>query len=380
MKIKKIFICLISTMLLSSCDMFNEILSDLPSNIGQIVSGISRPGEDDNKESVSDEIYEIIEKYEKNVDSVYKVSDDEASENSINAIYKIEDEDKVPTAYAYDVDMVGYYPGIKCLVILDMEENIILGLEVYSHNETNGGTYGAVLLNSPEFAKQFERLPFDQVDTEVDFVAGSTARITLNGVKNGVNNIISFHKEHILGEEKIDVELTGVELDKLKKDNDYTIIDKTEWYKKEMENKVTAARYAGIFNKQEYGTNFLNYIEVNDLTKGETKIGYIMERKYNCEVEHGNRAWQKHKIVLLIDSTEAVEVIIVSSTDSLDSIGKEGLLDSWVDENVNGKSISTLTKLFENEIDYEAGATFTMKTLIEDIKYILDIHYIMFES
>ena len=27
---------------------------------------------------------------------------------------------------------------------------------------------------------------------------------------------------------------------------------------------VTAARYAGIFNKTEYGTNFLNYIEINE--------------------------------------------------------------------------------------------------------------------
>ena len=43
-------------------------------------------------------------------------------------------------------------------------ENKILGFKVISHNETNSGSYGGPLLNSPEFATQFVGISFDDVE------------------------------------------------------------------------------------------------------------------------------------------------------------------------------------------------------------------------
>ena len=101
------------------------------------------------------------------------------------------------TAYGYLAEVNGYNPGINFLLVLSANESKILGFEVVSHSETNSGTYGGPLLNSPEFAAQFTNITFDDVATEVDFVAGSTAKVTMSAVKTGVDNVISFHKQEI---------------------------------------------------------------------------------------------------------------------------------------------------------------------------------------
>ena len=130
----------------------------------------------------------------------YKIS-------SVKEVFKNSDS----YAYAYQATGKGYAGDMNFLIILSSQEQTILGFKVISHNETNSGSYGGPLLNSPDFATQFVGISFDDVASKVDFVAGSTAGITLNGIKGAVNEVIEFHKFQVMGEEDTGIELSNAE-------------------------------------------------------------------------------------------------------------------------------------------------------------------------
>ena len=295
-------------------------------------------------------------------------------------MYRVVNSSEEVTAYGYLAEVNGYNPGINFMLVIDAKEPLILGFEVVSHSETNSGSYGGPLLNSPEFAAQFKGLTFDQVASEVDFVAGSTAKVTLSAVLNGVDKVISFHKEQILGEEGSTVELSSAELAALKLPEGYVLEDQTELFKEALKAKVTANMYNKIINvevkdKTQY-TKIYNYVAMKDAA-GEVKgYAYVAEGQYNCEVEHGNRAWQKHKFVVMfnVDGTNA-QVIVVNSSDSLGAIEKGEVLNDWINASFNGQSMAQLNTAFTNqEVEKVVGASYTTSYFLSDLSTVVNAH------
>lgn len=284
------------------------------------------------------------------------------------------------TAYGYLAEVNGYNPGINFLLVLSANESKILGFEVVSHSETNSGTYGGPLLNSPEFAAQFTNITFDDVATEVDFVAGSTAKVTMSAVKTGVDNVISFHKQEIFGEVDDGINLTGTERKMLELSEGYVMTDMSEDFKNNLKANVSNNFYNKLINvevaeKTQY-MKIWNYIEIKDAAGNIKGHAYVAEGQYNCEVEHGNRAWQKHKFVVMFDENGGnIKVVVVNSSDSLGAIGKGNLLNEWIEENFNGKTMSQLNQdLASQKVDKIAGASYTTSYFLNDITTVVDAH------
>lgn len=284
------------------------------------------------------------------------------------------------TAYGYLAEVNGYNPGINFLLVLSANESKILGFEVVSHSETNSGTYGGPLLNSPEFAAQFTNITFDDVATEVDFVAGSTAKVTMSAVKTGVDNVISFHKQEIFGEVDDGINLTGTERKMLELSEGYVMTDMSEDFKNNLKANVSNNFYNKLINveaaeKTQY-MKIWNYIEIKDAAGNIKGHAYVAEGQYNCEVEHGNRAWQKHKFVVMFDENGGnIKVVVVNSSDSLGAIGKGNLLNELIEENFNGKTMSQLNQdLASQKVDKIAGASYTTSYFLNDITTVVDAH------
>ena len=278
-------------------------------------------------------------------------------------------------AYGYLAEVTGYNPGINFLLVLDDTESIIVGFSVVSHQETNSGSYGGPLLNSPDFASQFTGIGFDEVGSKVDYVAGSTAKVTMGAVKAGVDNVISFHKQAVLGETDDGIKLTSTERQMLGLAEGSVMTDKTEEFDSTLKSKVSKNVYDKIVNDE--NIKILNFIEITDVSGTVKGHAYVAEGKYNCEVEHGNRAWQSHKFVIMFDENEAnTKVVVVKTTDSLGAIGKDSIdKNPWLSSSFNGKTVSQLISDLENEkIDLIAGATFTSTYIRNHISFVLDAH------
>lgn len=324
-----------------------------------------------NKNKVAIELMSTIVDDVKNAESVLENYDTaKAAEKGVKNMYEVSDSNGV-TAYGYLAEVTGYNPGINFLLVVDNDESKILGFSVVSHSETNSGSYGGPLLNSPEFAAQFKDISFDEVASEVDFVAGSTAKVTLNAVKAGVDNVISFHKQAVLGDTDDGINLTSTERKALGLPEGYVMTDKTEEFKTTLKGKVSSNVYNNIMNDANIG--ILNYVEIKDASGNVKSYAYVAEGKYNCEVEHGSRAWQTHKFVVTFDSNgNNVKVIIVKSTDSLGAIGKDSLDQmKWVAQSYNGKSVS---EILGSDIDFVAGSTFTSNAFRDHMSFVLDAH------
>lgn len=298
----------------------------------------------------------------------------------ISNMYEVSDSKGV-TAYGYLAEVTGYNPGINFLLVLDNVEQTILGFEVVSHSETNSGSYGGPLLNSPDFAAQFTNISFDDVASEVDFVAGSTAKVTLNAVKTGVDNVISFHKQAIFGETDDGINLTSTERKALGLAEGDTMTDKTEDFKSSLKANTSANKYDSIINVEAADgaryTKIWNYIEITDASGSVKGHAYVVEGQYNCEVEHGKRAWQKHKFVLMFDANGAnTNLVVVNTTDSLGAIGKDSLDKmAWVVESFNGKTMAQINDaIAADEIDNIKGASYTTPYFKEDVTTVVDAH------
>ena len=328
-----------------------------------------------NKNKVAIDLMSSIVENITNAEEVLENYDTEKAESlGVKNMYEVSD-DKGVTAYGYLAEVTGYNPGINFLLVLDSEESVIVGFSVVSHSETNSGSYGGPLLNSPEFAAQFKGITFDDVASEVDFVAGSTAKVTLGAVKTGVDNVISFHKQAIFGETDDGINLTSTERKALGLPEGYTMSDKTEDFKTTLKGKVSDNVYNNIMN--DANISILNYVEINDANGANKGHAYVAEGKYNCEVEHGSRAWQTHKFVFMFDENEAnTKVVIVKTTDSLGAIDKESLDQmAWVANNFNGKTVAEVNNALSNgEVDFVAGSTFTSNAFRDHISLVADAH------
>lgn len=311
-----------------------------------------------------------------------------AEELGITNMYEVSDSKGV-TAYGYLAEVTGYNPGINFLVVLDNEEQTILGFEVVSHSETNSGSYGGPLLNSPDFAAQFTNISFDDVATEVDFVAGSTAKVTLSAVKTGVDNVISFHKQAIFGETDDGINLTSTERKALGLPEGYTMTDKTEDFKTALQGNTSS----NMYNKILTALSLLNYIEITDASGAVKGHAYIVEGSYSCDTpedtngngvidgedNHGVRTKQSYKFVFQFDENGAnTKLTIVNSSDSMGAIlpeGKPSITEhEWVNV-FNGKTVDELNSALGNEeIDYIHGATFTSQKIREHMTSIVDAH------
>lgn len=308
---------------------------------------------------------------------------DAVKKAKIEEIYEISDANEDVIAYGYQANVVGYEKNLKFLVVLSYPEETIKGFKVISHEETAGPTLGAALLDSPEFAEQFSGISFSDLGSEVDFVAGSTAKTTLNAVKNGVDGIISFHKENILKQEASTIELTSQEMNKVQEalSEGDTLVDKTEDFKAALKSKVTNNVYNSIINVEaaeetEY-VKIWNYLEILDASGNVKGYAYVAQGQYNCEVEHGARKWQDHKFVFMFDKDGGnTKVIIVKNGDTLSGAGKEPLeSNAWLSDNFNGKTVTQLVNDLKSEsIDILAGATFTTDYFRAHFGVVADAH------
>ncbi|MDD2434243.1 MAG: FMN-binding protein [Bacilli bacterium] len=139
-----------------------------------------------------------IQQIDANAEKVTNVTADYSTygDYDIDTIYEIETGNKV-SAYAYQVSSMGYSADVVMLLVLDASSDTIIGYSTISQAETKGGNFGDTLLSSPLFAKQFAGLSFSGVDS-IDYVAGSTAKVTMAAVKSGVNNAINYHVNVVL--------------------------------------------------------------------------------------------------------------------------------------------------------------------------------------
>ena len=308
------------------------------------------------------------------VESVVKNYDEaKLAKAGISNIYEIKEDNKISSyGYMAGVNAYGKDP-IVFILVLSATENVIVGFDVVSHSETNSGKYGGPLLNSPEFDKQFENIKFDEVGEKVDFVAGSTAKITLDAVKSGVDGVIAFHRFELLGEVDDGISLSTTERKMLGLPEDYVMSDKTEDFKTTLKGKVSA----NMYNKTIEGLGLLNYIEFTNAANEVKGHAYVVEGKYNCEVEHGNRAWQTYKFVFFFDETGAnTKLTIVQSGDSLGAIGLPSIGDQpWIAEEFNNTTLANLnSRLSNSEIDKISGATFTSIAIKEHMAAVISAH------
>ena len=305
--------------------------------------------------------------------SKYETEDKKLSKIGVTNLYQAKDANDQVIGYGYLANITAYQPDLKFIIVLDDEESLIKGFKVISHKETNSGKYGGPLLNSPEFAAQFTNLEFDDLSSGVDFVAGSTAKITLSAVKNGVDRILSFHKEVFFGEAASSVDLTSDELNKLGLPEGYVLEDKTEEFKTTLKGKVSA----NMYNSTMETLGLLNFVETKDAAGNVKGHGYIVEGKYNCEVEHGSRAWQTYKFVFMFDENDAnTKLVIVASGDSLGAIDKPSIdQQPWVAENFNGKTVAEINEALANdEVDFISGATFTSNAIKAHMASVVSAH------
>ncbi len=106
-------------------------------------------------------------------------------------ITKVEETDNDIIIYTVEFD--GYNPGIIYLVAFDLDTNDIIGFRVIEQYETLG--LGSVI-EDEVFQAQFD----DLAQGDIDGIAGTTATITLGGLKDSLEEVVIFHKAEFEGE------------------------------------------------------------------------------------------------------------------------------------------------------------------------------------
>ena len=243
-----------------------------------------------------DSATDLTKDYEADLLKEYKVS-------SVKEVFK----DNESYAYAYQATGVGYGGDMNFLITLSSQENKILGFKMISHNETNSGKYGGPMLNDPAFAEQFAGVSFDDMSSTIDFTAGSTAGITLNGIKGAVNEVIEFHRYEVKGEVNDGIELSGAERTLLNLPAGQTMVNKTDEFLTKLGKDA---------DKAKKDMNLLNFVEIVDSNNVVVGHAYVTETTY--VIFEGLK--QKHKLVFMFDANwENSKLIAVSSTDTMAS-------------------------------------------------------------
>lgn len=271
-------------------------------------------------------------------------------------------------AYAYQVAGSGRNGDVVMMVILSAKEDKILRLKVLSHSETTG--YGDVLFAKDEFNEYFINLDFGDLTKGTDASAGAT--LSFGGALNGVDNVISFHKQAIKGEESDGINLSDSQRAKFNLTEGQVMVDKTEDFKAKLKAASSENKYNSILE----GLRLLNFIEIQDATGNVVNYAYVVDQEYSCELEHGSRGKQKYTIALMFDSNwENSKLLIIDSTDSMSSVGFDSLANNaWVN-NFNGHTAVELSAMMSGaEIDKISGATFTSNTVIAHVTSIMSAH------
>lgn len=300
---------------------------------------------------------------------------DDAKQYKINTVYKATKSGDV-VAYGYQATGTGYGGDMVMLVVLSAKESKILGYKTISHNETNSGTYGGPLLNSSDFAAQFNGLAFDKVDTDLDYKAGSTAKVTMGGVKTAVNNVITFHQKDVLGEEVSTIQLTAGEEDKLNLAAGSKLVDKTEDFKTALGANATQAI------KDMW---LLNYVDIVDSASATTGHAYICKVDISDSGHAGN---QSTKFVLSFDKDWAnSKMTIVSSGETIgdsedyvegpdyDANSFALATNKWIN-NFNGKAMSEFVATKDTNLNIDAvyGGTITTSEIIKTVAAVANYH------
>lgn len=340
-----------------------------------LVYGLTKPKIDARNNAAAIELLSGVVENVTNAEEVLKNYDEKKAKNvGIKNMYEVSTDGSV-SSYGYLVETKGYAEGLNFLVVLDKDkvDSKIIAFQIVSHSETTGGKWGALLLDSPEFAAQFKDLPFAEVNSGVDFVAGSTAAITLGAVKTGVENVIKFHKQAIFGEADDGINLTDTERELLGLSKGQKLVDKTSEFDSTLKGKVSDNMYKNTMEK----LGLINYIDIVGSNGQVEGHAYVVEGKYNCEVEHGSRAWQSYKLAFVFDVNEAnTKLVVISSGDSLGAINKPTLSEmAWVAESFNGKTVSEVNDaLTSGDIEFVAGATFTTNAIKGHVATIVSAH------
>jgi Na+-translocating ferredoxin:NAD+ oxidoreductase RnfG subunit len=271
-------------------------------------------------------------------------------------------------SYAYQVAGSGRNGDIVMMVILSAKEDKILKLKVLSHSETTG--YGDVLFAKDEFNEYFINLDFGDLTKGTDASAG--ASLSFGGALNGVDNVISFHKQAIKGEESDGINLSDSQRAKFNLADGQVMVDKTEDFKAKLKAASSENKYNSILE----GLRLVNFIEIQDATGNVVNYAYVVDQEYSCELEHGSRGKQKYTIALMFDANwENSKLLIIDSTDSMSSVGFDSLANNaWVN-NFNGHTAAELSAMMVGaEIDKISGATFTSNTVIAHVTSIMSAH------
>ena len=235
-----------------------------------------------------------------------KVTMDEAklAESNISTVYEIYESSSV-VGYGYQVSGNGYAGEMVFLAVLSSTEEKILGLSCLSHSETNTGTYGGPMLNAPEFYEQFVNLEFDLIGTEIDYVAGSTAKLTLSGVIDAVRSAIKYHREVVMNVEIEPIQLEPEEKAALGLPEGQKLVDKTDEFRTKLGDKA---------DKNFADMGLLNYAEIHDANDTVVGYAYIVYLDY---ILYEN-VHQQHKLVFSFDANwENSKLTVVSANETM---------------------------------------------------------------
>jgi Na+-translocating ferredoxin:NAD+ oxidoreductase RnfG subunit len=108
-------------------------------------------------------------------------------------------QDQSDYVLVYESTIKGWNDGIEFLLFVYVDRLEIAGIRILSHNETVG--IGDRLLESPSFLSQFNDLNGSQVINQgLDQIAGTSAPVTNDAIKEAIINILEYHQTYILGE------------------------------------------------------------------------------------------------------------------------------------------------------------------------------------
>jgi Na+-translocating ferredoxin:NAD+ oxidoreductase RnfG subunit len=108
-------------------------------------------------------------------------------------------QDQSDYVLVYESTIKGWNDGIEFLLFVYVDRLEIAGIRILSHNETVG--IGDRLLESPSFLSQFNDLNGSQVINQgLDQIAGTSAPVTNDAIKEAIIDILEYHQTYILGE------------------------------------------------------------------------------------------------------------------------------------------------------------------------------------
>ena len=108
----------------------------------------------------------------------------------IQAIFEVK-EGTTKVAYGFVVSTTGLSTGLVYATAIDVTEDNFLGLFA----ENNHESYGYDRLTNPAYLNQFKNLPIENIEADVDVIAGET--LTTEGVKVSLTKIAAYYNANM---------------------------------------------------------------------------------------------------------------------------------------------------------------------------------------